>query len=138
MNMLKGFTLVELIIVMVLLGILAAVAIPKMGNTISSSEEATEDAIIAALKSAVEMYAMDQVVANSVKSYPDNPFDELDKSPVGYSGVGSLSDVDGEWVFYDANDDGISNYVAHQRNDNNKYKWNYDISSGTFGDRVAY
>ena len=138
MNMLKGFTLVELIIVMVLLGILAAVAIPKMGNTISSSEEATEDAIIAALKSAVEMYAMDQVVANSVKSYPDNPFDELDKSPVGYSGVGSLSDVDGEWVFYDANDDGISNYVAHQRNDNNKYKWNFDISSGTFGDRVAY
>ena len=138
MNMLKGFTLVELIIVMVLLGILAAVAIPKMGNTISSSEEATEDAVIAALKSAVEMYAMDQVVANSVKSYPDNPFDELDKSPVGYSGVGSLSDVDGEWVFYDANDDGISNYVAHQRNDNNKYKWNYDISSGTFGDRVAY
>ena len=137
-NKLEGFTLVELIIVMVLLGILAAVAIPKMGNTISSSEEATEDAIIAALKSAVEMYAMDQVVANSVKSYPDNPFDELDKSPVGYSGVGSLSDVDGEWVFYDANDDGISNYVAHQRNDNNKYKWNYDISSGTFGDRVAY
>ena len=138
MNKLKGFTLVELIIVMVLLGILAAVAIPKMGNTISSSEEATEDAIIAALKSAVEMYAMDQVVANSVKSYPDNPFDELDKSPVGYSGVGSLSNVDGEWVFFDANDDGISNYVAHQRNDNNKYKWNYDISSGTFGDRVAY
>ena len=138
MNMLKGFTLVELIIVMVLLGILAAVAIPKMGNTISSSEEATEDAIIAALKSAVEMYAMDQVVANSVKSYPDNPFDELDKSPVGYSGVGSLSDVDGEWVFYDDDDDNISNYVAHRRNDNNKYKWNYDISSGTFGDRVAY
>ena len=138
MNMLKGFTLVELIIVMVLLGILAAVAIPKMGNTISSSEEATEDAVIAALQAAVEMYAMDKVVANSVKSYPDNPFDELDKSPVGYSGVGSLSDVDGEWVFFDANDDGISNYVAHQRNDNNKYKWNYDISSGTFGDRVAY
>ena len=134
-NKFEGFTLVELIIVMVLLGILAAVAIPKMGNTISSSEEATEDAIIAALKSAVEMYAMDQVVANSVKSYPDNPFDELDKSPVGYSGVGSLSNVDGEWVFYD---DGISNFVAHQRNDNYKYKWNYDISSGTFGDRVAY
>ena len=137
-NKFEGFTLVELIIVMVLLGILAAVAIPKMGNTISSSEEATEDAVIAALQAAVEMYAMDKVVANSVKSYPDNPFDELDKSPVGYSGVGSLSDVDGEWVFYDANDDGISNYVAHQRNDNNKYKWTYNASLGTFGGRVAY
>ena len=134
-NKFEGFTLMELIIVMVLLGILAAVAVPKMGNTISSSEEATEDAIIAALQAAVEMYAMDQVVAVSVKSYPTNPFDELEKPPSGYSGVGSLSDLDGEWVF---NNDSENTYVAHRRNDNNKYKWSYNASLGTFGDRVAY
>ena len=96
-----------------------------------SYEEAAEDTIIATLRSAVEVYAMDQVVQNSNKSYPSNPFDELDKLPDGYTGIGSPNQ-DGEWVFTE------DSHVAHQRNDNTRHKWYYNSSNGEFGDRVAY
>ena len=127
----EGFTLIELVIIMVVLGILAAVAVPRMGNTIASSEEAAENTVLASLRTAVEVYAMDQVVNNSNKSYPYNPFDELDKLPQGYTNNGYL-DADGEWIFTS------DNYIAHQRNDNTRHKWYYDINTGLFGARVDY
>ena len=75
----QGFTLVELVIIMVILGVLAAVAVPRLGNTIESSEEAQEEAVIGNFRSALQLYAMDQLAEYGNKDYPSDPFDALDE-----------------------------------------------------------
>ena len=69
-NLNSGFTLIELVIIMVILGVLAAVAVPRLGNTIDSSEASAEEAVIGSLRSAIEVYAMDQVVLTQTKVIP--------------------------------------------------------------------
>ena len=126
MNKKNGFTLIELIIVMVILGIMAAVAVPRYLDSISNAEESAEDAVISAIRSGLKAAANDSLYTNGRASWPTNPFDALSEKPAGYSTDADDANIDGEWTFSNGR-------ITHQRADNSRYEWTYD--KGTqFGD----
>ena len=55
----RGFTLIELMIVVAIIGLLAVVAVPKFAGLIQKSNEATTRAGLGALRSALNIYHSD-------------------------------------------------------------------------------
>ena len=59
MNRSRGFTLIELMIVVAIIGILAAIAIPKFANLVTKSKESAVKGSLGSLRSAVSIYYSD-------------------------------------------------------------------------------
>jgi general secretion pathway protein G len=55
-NMKKGFTLIELMIVVAIIGILAAIAIPKFADLINKSKEGATKGALSSVRSALQVY----------------------------------------------------------------------------------
>jgi len=75
----SGFTAVELMVVIVVLGILMAIAAPKVTGTIDQAKVKACDANRLMLQNAVDRYAVDHMDASGNYAYPQSLSDLVGK-----------------------------------------------------------
>jgi len=129
----KAFTMIELVFVIVILGILASVAIPKFGNTKTNAEIAKGKADVSAIRSSILTERQRRIIMGdpsfiSKLSYRDEIlFDgnDTDHKLLTY-GIASGTDS-GKWS---ADDTNYKNYTFHI--DNDTVSFTYDSDTGVF------
>jgi len=156
----RAFTLIEIIMVLVIIGILAAVAVPRFSRLSSNAKVASELATASTIQSAINDVHSEWVTSedgftwgndknqndiNNTTGYPKK-LGDCNSSSSSFNWIlKSSATLESEWTCKD-NDDGTFTYrgpassttdgVAQSpdivgKPDNNDY-WEYNVTKGTF------
>ena len=122
--------------VMIILGVLSAVAIPRYLDTIQKAEEAAEDAVISNISVALENYGVHKLIDSGRAIWPDNPFDALNKVPPSYDKSQSTLMTqmkDSDWIYTGQASNDYKNSIVHRRKEDSLAIWTYDKTTGEIG-----
>ena len=110
-----GFTLIELIMVIVILGILAAVIVPKYYDFTSRAEDEVEATFIGGLKSGINLFSINKLLTTGAKTFPM-------RSSMLYEGV--LDEIPEDWTY-----EAEFGRIKHTRTDGSMQEWYYWTNS---------
>lgn len=103
-----GFSLVELVVVVLIVGILAAVAAPKMFNTSAKAKESATRASLSVVRNAIELYKSEDAsssyppgsnLATNLAPYIKGPFPKSPYTSTDTVKYGTAADGTTAWVY---------------------------------------
>ena len=122
----KGFTLIELVTVIAILGVLAAMTVPKFFDLQTKAKIEVENMVIGTIRAGLETFAANQIVFSGSKTYP--------VSTTATVLTDILNPVPAGWSYGEA----ATGTITHTRSDSN-VTWTYVSTGGdtyTIGSRT--